>query len=287
MRRFFRVLPLYYLLLGVSFGLKTSIFREMSEPYWQSPAPWWSYLTFTQNLFFDGHGVGGYLLGVTWSLAIEEQFYLFFPLIVRVMNFRFLVLFLLAAILAAPTMRELFGQGARLTFTLCRLDCLSLGALIAVLEVRGMFFEHRQKWFVLGCGLLGVGSIGLQVGGSTRSDWTFSFLALMYSGLLIMTLCSRNVIRGAMSFKPLVFLGEISYALYLTHLPLLQVSRAFFGPIDSWGELGTVFTILLLTACFLHWAVERPLRDLGRRLAPYAPSPPHVDIPRRTSGLPS
>jgi peptidoglycan/LPS O-acetylase OafA/YrhL len=102
------------------------------------PLPLISYATFTQNFLvaWDNH-TGPNWLGPTWSLALEEQFYLLFPFVIRFCSGRKLLWLLLAGIASAPLLRLLIGHwGVSPTLAVyvlapCRADALLLGVLLA------------------------------------------------------------------------------------------------------------------------------------------------------------
>ena len=108
-RRVCRLFPLYYLLL-LLFGLTTLAPLSQACPglnwLFDHPLPMWSYATFTQNFQMAFKElIGAKQLGVTWSLAVEEQFYLILPLIVYFTTRRSLPFVLVTLILAAPLLR--------------------------------------------------------------------------------------------------------------------------------------------------------------------------------------
>src|SRR2546427_2425433 len=88
-RRAYRILPLYAV-AATLFLIRFLPFHWM--PGWlgkfsPTPIPWFSYLTFTQNIWMAGFGTFGVgAMAATWSLAVEEQFYLTVPLLVRKIN---------------------------------------------------------------------------------------------------------------------------------------------------------------------------------------------------------
>src|SRR5260370_19570686 len=91
-RRFFRIVPIYAVLLvcaGFTIYLSDArIFRRYEEML-TGRLPWWYFLTFAQNIGMSIHKVWGtFPLGVTWSLAVEEQFYLTLPLLIRFLDRR-------------------------------------------------------------------------------------------------------------------------------------------------------------------------------------------------------
>jgi len=142
-RRALRMLPLYYaalamamLALLVSVGAQTPEARALlTRQVWL-----WTYAT---NIEFTiaGHwdfNIGRVWLNHFWSLAVEEQFYLVWPVVVLALSRRALAVSTLALAVAAPLLRAIMiADGIRpgivLTFTPCRLDELALGALAAVL----------------------------------------------------------------------------------------------------------------------------------------------------------
>jgi Acyltransferase family len=96
-RRALRILPLYAVLL-----LSTPFIGCSAE------VPWYYYLTFTQNFLWAAHASwGSPCTGVTWSLAVEEQFYLILPIIVRFCPAAHLPKLLVGLIFATPLLREL------------------------------------------------------------------------------------------------------------------------------------------------------------------------------------
>ncbi len=85
-RRVCRILPLYFVLVIPVAAAIFLVPQSSGAGQWLlgKPMPVWSYLTFTQNFVMAGTGAFGcHALGATWSLAIEEQFYLLFPWVIR------------------------------------------------------------------------------------------------------------------------------------------------------------------------------------------------------------
>jgi peptidoglycan/LPS O-acetylase OafA/YrhL len=124
-RRILRIWPLYFFLLLLCISV------ERFDP----ATKWWAYPLFIQNLVVPGFGPT--LLIPTWSLAIEEQFYAAWPILVSLLRPRVLVGLAAAAFVSSAFIREyLFSHSGVIWLpyinTFGRLDGLALGALLAI-----------------------------------------------------------------------------------------------------------------------------------------------------------
>jgi peptidoglycan/LPS O-acetylase OafA/YrhL len=138
-RRFFRIVPIYVVLLlavGLAMCMSSAGIIGKYEEILVGRLPWWYFAVFLQNIGMSLHDAWGtFLLAPTWSLAVEEQFYLTLPLVIRFLDRRALLRCILFAIVAAPLLRVFFfhRDPAHLfvwyTLMPCRADALLLGVL--------------------------------------------------------------------------------------------------------------------------------------------------------------
>src|SRR5260370_8388880 len=141
-RRFFRIVPIYAaFLLCVALAMYLSRVGMIGryEEIFGGRLPWAYFVTFLQNIGMCLYNMWGtFPLAVTWSLAVEEQFYLTLPLVIRFLDRRALLRFILFAIVAAPLLRLFFFHRdpahlfAWYTLMPCRADALLLGVLGAI-----------------------------------------------------------------------------------------------------------------------------------------------------------
>lgn len=162
-RRAYRILPVYGLTLIV-FWLITAVLNidggNVAFHWLLSGAfSWYVYATFTQNFAMTFSGTrGSAWLGVTWSLAVEEQFYLTLPLIIRYVSRRRLPYVLGGIIVAAPVCRALLrifcadAEFGPYVLMACRADSLMLGVAAALLLKSDQAFEFlvRHKRLIYG-----------------------------------------------------------------------------------------------------------------------------------------
>jgi peptidoglycan/LPS O-acetylase OafA/YrhL len=150
-RRFFRIVPIYAAMLVLTHPLMQPLDRHQVGRWWICPL-------FLQNFWMAAKNDWG-LWAVTWSLAVEEQFYLTLPLIIRKVNLQTHVWLISAAIATSPVLRSLifiFAPHHLLAaFVLmpCRADALLLGVLGAVL-VRDLEWKEKLERIMPFCSLL-------------------------------------------------------------------------------------------------------------------------------------
>jgi peptidoglycan/LPS O-acetylase OafA/YrhL len=289
LRRVHRILPIYYswiflyvLFLGVFFLFVPTELNGAANlrhlPY---------YIGFLQNYLLDKPYLEVIWLGVTWSLAVEEQFYLCAPLMIRHLSTRKLLMVLTGVILIALLLRLVICVFFPVYYHLvtfatpCRADALAWGMLAAVAfqypKVRGYLRDHSS---VLSRGLL-VLSLGFMTltywmvrpAGTIVGTVGLSFLAVFYLCLLLFILCTPGSwLARVMRSKSLRNLGMISYCVYIIHLPinlavhrlLLHSSPRFY---DLKGMVVTAFSaILTWSLAMVSWHfLEKPLVRRGHR----------------------
>ena len=285
-RRAFRIFPIYYVVIGLS--PLAMVVCTWTPQYFSI----WSYLTYTVNfsMAFSGE-YGNALMVPVWSLCIEEQFYLLFPLLLYALprHWRLervlLVLIVLAVVcrgvLAGAGANELYGKMLLPT----RMDALALGVLAAHVR-RTPALRHwlsqdnsiRIKLFTI-VGLLISPALSAVENFTGMPVWDgLGFLALgvSFTGLILL------IADGAPEAKrlrlPLLcFFGTISYCLYLIHLPILCVLQALIlggippnftlepASLDQTAVTALAFAVSVGIA-FLSWILfEGPLVRYAHR----------------------
>ena len=211
----------------------------------------------------------------TWSLAVEEQYYVLFPLFLMLMwRFRkrwILASFMLVAGISLATAQwgAYHKPSATFYFLPTRGWELAIGAGIAFYflyrkQTIRTLLSHKLVDEILG--LLGLLLIGYSVFAFDERIPFPSFYALVPTigaGLIIVFSSSQTIVGRLLSIKPIVTIGLISYSAYLWHQPLLTFAR--HESITEPSELTyAVLAILSIPLAYLSWRyVEKPFRTKG------------------------
>jgi peptidoglycan/LPS O-acetylase OafA/YrhL len=264
-RRALRILPLYILIL-------TPFLLGSAEPVF-------GLLTFTQNIVWGAAGQRGpQWIGVTWSLAVEEQFYLVLPLLIRLVPETCFPALVVSLIALAPVARLLswvsFGNPYACYMLMpCRMDALFAGVLLAW-AMRQPRLQYRLSRHVrarrCGLALSGVGlALLLASGGDSLSPlmWSvgYSVIAAFYASLLLELTVSPPAVDPLS--RVLRWFGLRAYGIYLLHRPIEVIVTGTVAP----GVVGLLIaTLLTLLVAIASWEwIERPCIGFGHRWLRY------------------
>jgi peptidoglycan/LPS O-acetylase OafA/YrhL len=302
-RRLLRIVPLYFAVLAVVFFVAphVSALHAIAPPPARSTLWYWTYLSNWVAPF------GGMALALphVWSLAVEEQFYLFWPAVIARAGDRALawacallvVLPLLVRVVLHRVWDFELASNAAYTWTVTRTDAIAFGALVAIgmryTSIAQMLGRRAVVALLATCAALGVVTV---LGRGLSPQGPLSELAAQpLSGILgaiLVAVCVGPAAageglpalrRGLVAFlasAPMRTIGKYSYAIYVFHMPIRFLLRDSFTPRLTDGSplarLGAhvVFTLVVLALSFVaalvSWRVlEAPLLSLKR----YFPMP--------------
>ncbi len=253
-RRLLRIFPPYLLTLV--------LVPLVLNFQWDGKWPW--YYAYLSNFLSARAADVHVAMDPMWSLAIEEQFYLVWPLVVLLLGAGRLRRLCWVLILVAPIVRILLswqsGHWQPAYFvTFARMDLLAAGSLLAV-ESRlrpeaFRRFSDRGLWLSIGASAVFLAfAILVPEFRRTSAGWLFggpgySLLVVMMVGAIAYFMVPReNILYRLLSLPPLVYLGTISYSLYLTHkiinevlyrqgLSRLQIAVAGLAAVVLWSTL--------------------------------------------------
>jgi peptidoglycan/LPS O-acetylase OafA/YrhL len=294
MRRVCRILPIYlamvggfllaWFLLGSSFGYGRVTLGRLFLP----PLPWYSYLTFTQNFVMGAKNSYAFFCGASWSLAIEEQFYLTLPLLIWLFPRRFIGYVVAAAAIGCIVARIALASSGSINdvqvtaLPFCRADDLLFGVGCAILVRNRRFREFiaRSPAILYALAVL----FGLLICAFIKGDIqcprpiALTIWGLFFSAILMTaSLFPHSPLCGVLRFRPLRALGTVSYGLYLIHdtvrIVLLRALVIHYRSADIllndpsvvWWTMafGIGFSILLAV---LSWnLLEKHCIRLGKR----------------------
>jgi peptidoglycan/LPS O-acetylase OafA/YrhL len=283
-RRALRILPAYYaiLVLLVIFQITSRGFLIASALYSANLAP----------LF--GIPIS---YGVLWSLGVEEHFYLVWPAVVRRITLRKALAVTVGIIVVSPVLRAVCTlhavshhfEGPECSYYTWNVaDGLAYGAVLAIV-MRAYSFQRRQLfWFSLfSFGLGGIVALaGLPFGIVSRTHpvgaalqgipWDLACLGIL--GVFI--LAGTSKLQWLVTPRLLLFLGDISYGLYLVHILVMIETWKFLGWLAPgfvssltptmllWVRFAIVGLLSVLVAYVSRWYFEEPFLKLKNKLAP-------------------
>ncbi len=277
-RRVLRIFPIYYVFLGVMLFL-----YPPAEIRWCA--------IYISNFYYPFQDTGSHLRH-TWSLCVEEHYYLIWAVAVYGLGLattRWLARYgfaLVALVTSVVVMTKMeVGEAKRFLYmgSMFRMWSLALGSALAFSEHRVR--ENPRKFLKLAVGLFLLGQLLVQVfvvkWGVAKISlplamkinawpgvWVVRLFAfpLISAGIVLACICLRDAggwLGRGLRFGPLQYMGKVSYGWYLFHVPL------FAHVFEEWGEspatlgVAAVLSVLVATVCF--YAIEKPILRLKSR----------------------
>lgn len=262
-KRFLRIFPIYYLLAIIAL----ITFKPFSQ------IAVWAF-TYTINYYPAVTGLNIVdPFGHLWSLSVEEQFYLFWPCVLLVTPRKYIFTVLSFIFLSSITYflikHDYFGLPGRM-YSLC------LGAFLAFFKYKNP--DYYSVAIFKRFGLLFLIALGLYFFDGSVAFSTFS-LGLVYLGS---NNAYRGVFRKFLENKRVIYIGKISYGVYLYHLPIAYIFTVYlFDPIwntINFGSLGVLkynswviklplYTLITIAVAHISYSlIEKPILKYKERL---------------------
>jgi len=275
-RRFLRIFPPYYTLLFVlaliTLASPSGTVRGSSVAFWQSI---WFHVTYTSNFWFAFTGKWDpWITSHFWSLAVEEQFYLFWPWIILCVHKKYLWIAAILLSLLGPAFRAIMvsyntGHITGGTLTPTYFDFLGLGGLVATVWEQPKAQSAIRTAGGITAVLLGVSLVFGLTMPQAMTLWAVSFAAFVSKAAEGFA----GPVGYLLNLQPARYIGRISYGIYLYHLPVLVLSRLTAEKAGRQLNVGfKLFAIagvisVLVAAVSWHF-LEGPINSL-KRFFPY------------------
>jgi peptidoglycan/LPS O-acetylase OafA/YrhL len=261
-KRVLRIFPLYYLILIIFFFVDKFSGVSGFQYFPNSQVPFWTYtsnfIMAFGNLKPEGIGVH---ISHFWSLAIEEQFYLFWPFCILLFANRGIFLVCLLFIATSVVIKNVYPvYPFNYFFTLSRMEGLLFGALLAIL-IR-VNKNVLQKWIpvLLVVSVIVVTSIILYTrdlgnGSELVMRFGYTFIDLMFCCILAYIFDKEKagrIFSKLLSSPTLVFFGKYSYGLYVYHWIVYSILAATITSfVNGFLKAGFVSSMVIAVICLV------------------------------------
>jgi peptidoglycan/LPS O-acetylase OafA/YrhL len=286
LRRIFRIWPLYFIVIGAGILFYWEIVPALHLPFEDSYPHGLAialYLFFMANLMNSLYHVGG-MLHITWSIAVEEQFYLFWAPLVKRFHKKIPLLIAVVTLLSL-TVQMLntlnvfhFSKGVHAFVDTLQFYYMGFGAGFAWL------LYNKRQWllqlpvfanrYLQSLCLALLASYLLMYMKSVTGDLLIPVPLALLFGWLIVNVSSNE--RSIVSFesRPLNYLGKISYGIYMYHMPMVYATSFLFkkyffltkGPLYFPMFFLMVFVGVIAIASFSYFYIEKPILKRASRL---------------------
>ena len=273
-KRVARLLPSFAVVYGIML-LVTCIWFPASNYSWQGVLMQIFYLANYASVYAIPCAVVG--AGIVWTLAIEEQFYILFPMVLKRVHHvdaRRMVAWMVALCLVALGMRIFYrivcDKPPIYTYNLteCRFDAILWGCALAVIHARIPEWWRqiaRPRAFLFGVGLI---LVSLMIRDPNFRE-TLRYSMQSFGILFVIAFCvdetwftgGWRLLRAVLSWPPLVYVGVISYTLYLVHMFFFKV----FPPLPWHIGPVLVFCVSFGYSVASYHLLEAPVQRLIRK----------------------
>ncbi len=265
-RRALRLWPAYYALIAFCTATNFGMFRSVAL---------WHALYLSNFLFALRGAYVPFYTAAWWSLAVEEQFYLVWPAIVMRVSHRAALVLCVLAIPAALAFRVVGHHNgwAEQAYSLipASIDGLGAGAILALCEQRG--WSWRANGAILLVWMVVMACI--VASGMEQYAWLPTFEVVGLAGVVAVAITGfGGAVDRILANGVLVYLGRISYGIYLFHLFVWAILLRFFG-FALFGQRGFLLFVIcggltIIMASLSWFLVEIPFNRLKRHF-PFPP----------------
>jgi peptidoglycan/LPS O-acetylase OafA/YrhL len=281
-RRACRTLPVYVVMLAIVFG-SAVVFQGQHWMEADRMAPLWRYLTFTQTFEMIARGdYGSDWLTPTWTLTVEEQFYLVAPVLCLIAGRRHLLKVLIVAACLSIAFRFLsYGFGVLPTMSALVLlpavaHAMFLGMIAAIVLASGQF-DWRRHDLMLRAAPIAILVVVMLL---KAIDGDGSALFQLIGAPLVSVGCAlylMSIVRGAPEAKrmhapALRMLGQLSFSIYLLHMPVLGLMHGVLlgdkpdiATLAQFAVTLAAMPVTLLLAVIVNRTIELPMIAYGRQ----------------------
>jgi peptidoglycan/LPS O-acetylase OafA/YrhL len=286
LRRYFRIAPLYYLLLAVALTYQSKLVEIKTVVNTLVPPPWKGRFVVFDNPIFASLSLENILSHISftfgffpkfansnilpdWSIGLEMQFYLLFPLLVFLIARIGPLSVTFFSLMATIATNKLFGlyltNGPLGRFPQPSLIFFKLNLFLAGMAIAYAYLskDNRQKLAWLIIGIVSIYGANVQV----------MIITAVMAYLLIFDAERRELLSKIGSWKIFRFLGDTSYGLYLLHLLIIYpvlfylFKESWFLSLSEYGKFGVAFVIITPVVYFLSYILHRVVELNGIRLA--------------------
>ena len=288
-RRFLRIFPLYYAALTLII-----LSAYFLQPYyssnqlhfhqlWQHQGWLWLYV-YNWWEYIHGMPLPARYVSHFWSLAVEEQFYLLWPLLVFVFRDKKLLYLIIFLLIAAPVIRYLmFFMGSGSSYpevyvaTFTRMDSLATGALVAYAwrnqAVMQYLSSSKELLFLISVAVILYSGLSdtFRSAGEGFIKFGYTANAMMFGTLLLIVLDDTHWLSRILNNQFFKFFGKYSYALYIFHWPLFNLLFSnimvyFNMPHRLIASIAVLMITIILSIVSWHM-IEKPMNQLKTKFS--------------------